>query len=214
MIKLIKSLLVETKAFGFITKVILLTLVVLITCTCSGPRLMLGNQIIEKPIDYSLYSGKLARQINVVTGCAILKTDVLGFHLWHPEKWLIWQPYPLTLDMVYYPSLGQMLRPCSQIRWYPYRLITPSFSNRYKMVWTDQRRSLPTEYQPANSRGVRYSQTNRKKTYKVSTPRSIGRTQVITPTTVRNSNSLYMTNRVNGKGRTTYSTTGVSRKPR
>ena len=25
--------------------------------------------------------------------CATLKTDVSGFHLWHQEKQLIWQPY-------------------------------------------------------------------------------------------------------------------------
>jgi hypothetical protein len=45
------------------------------------------------------------------------------------------------------------------------------------------------------------------------TPPSIGRTPVITPTMGRNSNSSYMMNRGSGKGRTTSSTTGGSRKP-
>jgi hypothetical protein len=42
---------------------------------------------------------------------------------------------------------------------------------------------------------------------------SIGRTPVITPTMGRNSNSSYMMSRGSGKGPTTSSTTGGSRKP-
>ena len=74
------------KVFGFITKVKLLTLLVLITCTCSGVKLMLGNQTLENQIDYSLYSGKLAKQIQDATECATSKTVVLDSLLWHPEK--------------------------------------------------------------------------------------------------------------------------------
>ena len=214
MITLIKNLLVETKAFGSIIKAWLLTLLVLILCTCSGPRLMLGNQTIGKQTDYSLSFGKLAKQTNAVMGCATLRTGVLGFPSWHQERLLIWQPYQVTLDMVYYPSLGQMLRPCSQIRWYPYRLITPSFSNRYRTVWTDQKPNLPTVSQLLSLPVENLPQTKPNRNYRVSTPRSIGRTQVITPTTVKNSNSSYMMNRASGKGLTTSSTTGVLRKPR
>jgi len=59
----------------------LLISLVLITCTCNGQRSMLEHQITEKQIDYSLYFGKHAKQITDVTGCAILKTDGLDFHL-------------------------------------------------------------------------------------------------------------------------------------
>ena len=36
---------------------------------------------------------------------------------------------------------------CLQTRLYPYRLITPSFSNQSRTVWTGQRQNLRTEYQ-------------------------------------------------------------------
>jgi hypothetical protein len=87
-------------------------------------------------------------------------------------------------------------------------------SNPYKMVWTGQRRSSPIEYQPVNSRGVRYSRTNSKKNYRGSTQQSTGRIRVTTPMTARNSNSSYTTNRANGNGRTTSSTTGESQRRR
>ena len=74
------------KVFGFIIKVKLLILLALITCTCSGVRLTLGHQTLEKPIDYFSYSGKLAKQIQDATECATLKTVVLDSLSWHPEK--------------------------------------------------------------------------------------------------------------------------------
>ena len=160
MTTLIKSLPVGRKVFGFITKVILLTLLVLITCTCSGVRLTLANQTFERQIDYSTFSGKLARQIHDPMGCVTLRTDVLGFHLWPQERWLTWQPYRPTVGMVYYQSPVLMLKPCSQIRWYPYRLTTLSFSSLYRTEWTVPRQSWRTGYRPVNSRGVRSSQTN------------------------------------------------------
>ena len=73
------SLKKEKKVFGIITKAFLLILLVLTTCTCNGQRLMLGNQTLEKQIDYSIYSGKLVKQIQDATECAILKIDVQGF---------------------------------------------------------------------------------------------------------------------------------------
>ena len=38
---------------------------------------MLGNQTLEKQIDYSIYSGKLAKQIQDAMECVTLKIDVL-----------------------------------------------------------------------------------------------------------------------------------------
>ena len=214
MITSIMNLLVEKKVFGFITKAFLLTLVVLITCTCSGLKLTSGHQTFGKQIDYSLFSGKLVKQIHDPMGCVTLRTGVPGFLSWPQERWLTWQPYQVTLGMVYYPSLDLMPRRCSQIRWFQYPLITPSFSSRSRTVWTGPRQNSPSVSQPVNLPDVSLPQPQ-PKPYRSSrdwTPPSTGRTPVITPTMGRNSNSSYMMNRGSGKGRTTSSTTGGSRK--
>ena len=82
MTTLIKNLSIEKKVFGFITKALLLTLLVLITCTCSGPRLMLGSQTFEKPIANFSYSGQPVLQTIDVTVCPISRIDVQVFRLW------------------------------------------------------------------------------------------------------------------------------------
>ena len=70
---LIENLPDAKKAFGFATKVVVLILLALIICTCSGPRLMLGSQTFEKQTDYSSYSGRHERQIKDVLELATLK---------------------------------------------------------------------------------------------------------------------------------------------
>ena len=201
------------KAFGSIIRMWLLTLLVLTICTCSGPKLMLGNQILGNQTDYSTYSGRLARPIIGRMECATLKIDDLDFHLWHPGSVLIWQPYQATLGLEYYQSLDQMRRRCLRTRWYRYRLITPSFSNQFRTVWTGQRQSLRTEY-PRRSTPVRSSRTTRRlENSTVSTPRSTGRIPVTTRTTVRNSGYLSTTRAANGNVRRTSSTTGGLQKP-
>ena len=80
---LTKSLKEGKKVFGLITKIILLTLLALTTCTCGGQKLMLGNQTLGNQTDYSLYSGKLAKQTQEATECVTLKTDDQDFVLWH-----------------------------------------------------------------------------------------------------------------------------------
>ena len=202
------------KGFGFITKTSLLILLVLITCTCSGPRLMLGSQSFEKQIDYSIFSGKLAKQIEDPMGCAILKTEDLGFHLWHQEKLLIWQPYQVMLGTGFYPSLELTQKRCSLIKWYPYRLITHSFLNRYKTVWIGPKPNWHIVYPPVNLPVKKYSRVKGPRSSQDWTQRSTGRTQVTTPTTVRSSRSSYTTNRENGNGRTTSLTIGELRKRR
>ena len=177
-------------------------------------KIDVGKPTFVKQTDYSTFSGKLVKQINDPMGCVILKTDDLVFPLWLQERQLIWQPYQVTLDLVYYPSLGLMRKRCLPTRWYPYRLITPSFSSRYKMVWTDQRRNLPTEFQHQSLQDGTSQVPINPKPYKVLTQPSTGRTQVITPMMERNLNSLSTMNQVNGKGRTTSSTTGGLRKQR
>ena len=76
---LMKSLRDVKKVFGLKTKALLIILLALTICSCSGPKLMLGQQTIGNQTDYSLYSGKLAKQMYGVTECAILRTDGQGF---------------------------------------------------------------------------------------------------------------------------------------
>jgi hypothetical protein len=47
---------------------------------------MLGHQILEKPIDYSLYSGKLAKQTLDAMECVTLKTVGLDSLSWPQER--------------------------------------------------------------------------------------------------------------------------------
>ena len=111
-----KSLIVVKKVFGSLIKISLLMLLALTTCTCSGVKLMLGQQIIGNQTDYSLYSGKLARPIKDVTVCATSKTDGLVFHSWHQVKLSTKLQYQAMQDSVYCQSQVLTRKKCLQIR--------------------------------------------------------------------------------------------------
>src|SRR6056300_1737946 len=116
---LIENLPDAKKDIGFITRIYLLILLVLITCTCSTPKLMLGNQIIEKQIDYSLYSGKLVKQIKGATECVTLKIDGQVLVLCPALKQYI-KPQLLQMPgLVYYQSLDRMQKKCLPIKSFP-----------------------------------------------------------------------------------------------
>ena len=72
-----KNLSVEKKVLVSTITAVLYILLVLITCTCSGQRLILERQILEKQTDSSLYFGKHVKQMQDVTVCATSKTDDL-----------------------------------------------------------------------------------------------------------------------------------------
>ena len=109
------------KVFGLLTKISLLTLLVLTTCTCSGLRLTSDYQILENQIDYSIYSGKPAKRIQDRTVFVTLKIDALDFHSCRREKQLIQLRYLQTLDSAYYPNQGLMLKKCLRIKLYQFR---------------------------------------------------------------------------------------------
>ena len=209
---LIKSLQGVKKVFGLKTKTYLLILLVPIICTCSGPKLMLGNQTFEKQIDYSLYSGRHARPISGLMECVILKTVDQGFPLCPRLRPSILQLYPRIHGTEYCPNRVPMLNRCSQIRLSQYRLITHFSSNQYRTEWTGQKPNSHRESPPQSLHVRNLTQTKRSKRSQVLIPQSTGRIQATTRTMVRNSNSSSTTNRVNGKGRTTSSTTGGLRK--
>ena len=120
-------------------------------CTCSTPKLMLGNQIIGKQTDYFLYSGKHAKQIKGVTECATSRIDGLDLALCHQRKLLTKLQLHQMLDLEYYQNPVVMLKKCSQIKWYQYQSTIRSFSNQYKTGWTDQNQNWHTGYQHPNS---------------------------------------------------------------
>ena len=138
----------EKTVTGSIIRVWILTLLVLTLCTCSGPRLMLGSQTLGSQTDYSIYSGKLAKQTKDVMVCAISRTDVRDFHSWRLGRQLTWPPYQATHGLGYCPNLAPMQRKCSQIKLYPLVLTSRFSLNQYKTVWTGQRPNLPIVYPP------------------------------------------------------------------
>jgi hypothetical protein len=176
----------EKKVFGLITKVFLLILLVLTTCTCAGRRLMLGSQTLENQIDYSIYSGKLVRQMQDHMGCVILRTDDQAFHLCPHQNSCIQLPPHVTHVTEYCQKLGQMLRRCLPTRSYRYRSTIPSFSNPSRTVWTDRKPNLPIESQPPNSPERNLTPIKPPQNWKALIPPLTGKTQGTTPTMVKN----------------------------
>ena len=134
---------------------------------------------------YLFWEG-LQGRYNGVMECVILKTDDQVSLSWHQARLLIRQQYPPIQDLAYYQSLGQMQRKCLLIRSYPYQLITPSFSNQSKTVWTGRKRNLRTEYQRPNLPVKNLTTMRNSRRSQVSTQRSTGRTRGTTRTMVKN----------------------------
>ena len=160
MIILIKNLLEEMKVFGFIITICLLTLPALTTCTCNGQRSTLEHRTTESQIDYFLYSGKLAKQIQDAMECATLKTEDLDFLSCHQRNLLIKQQFLQMLDSAYCLNQELMPKKCLQIKLYQYPLITLSFLNRSRTVWTDLKLNWLIEYQLQNSQEESLSLTS------------------------------------------------------
>ena len=201
---LTKSLNAAMKAFRSLTKVILLILLALITCTCSGLKLTWAPQISGNQIDFSLYSGKHVKPINDVMVCATSKIDGLVFHSWHHRNSLIKQRYLPTHVLEYYQSQEPTLKKCLPIKLYPYQLTTHSFSNPYKTVWIGQKQNWHTGYQRQNLRGESLIRAKGRRSSKGSTQRSTGRTRVTTHMTVKSSSYLPTMNQVSGSVQITF----------
>ena len=210
MIILTKSLKDVKKAFVSITKVFLAILLGLIICTCSGQKLMLATRNSEKPIESFSYFGKPVNLIPDPMECAISRIEDRDFLLWPHQNSYTKQQYLVIRGTGYYQRLERMRRKCLQTRWYQYPLTTHSFLNRYRTVWIVPRRNLHIVYPLKSLQGGKLIRMNKSRNLSGSIRRSTGRIQVTTPTMGRNSNSLRTTNRVNGRGQTTYSTTGES----
>ena len=183
---LMKSLTGARKVFGFIIKTSLLILLVLITCTCSGPKSTLDNQTLGNRTDYSIYSGKPARPIIDVMACATLRIDDLDSLLWLPVRQLTKQQYLQIRALEYCPSLDLTRKKCLQIKLSQYQLTTRSSSSRYRMEWTAQKPSSPTGSRLLNLQEESLSQMQRQKKSQGLIPQSTGKIREITRMTGKN----------------------------
>ena len=147
-----KNLIEEKQVTGLLIKGWILILLVLITCTCNGQRLMSGYQTSGNQIGYSTYFGKPVKQINDRTAFVTLRTDVLDFHSCRREKQLTRLQYRQTQDSVYYLNRDKTRRKCLQTKLYQSRSTTHSFLNPSKMVWIVPKRNWHIEYPLPNLR--------------------------------------------------------------
>ena len=131
---------------GITTRVSLLILLVLITCTSNGQRLMSDTLTLEKPIDYSLFFGKRVKRMTEVMECAISKTDAQAFLLWHRAKQSTLPQYLPMHATGYCLNLVPMRRKCSRIKLSRFRSTILSSLNQSKMGWTDPKQSWLIEY--------------------------------------------------------------------
>ena len=138
------NLKLEKKGFRSIIMVTLLTLLVLTTCTCNGPRLMLGPQSSGNLTDYSTFFGKPVRPTVDVTVYATSRIDGLGLASWHHQRLLARQRYQAMLDLEFYRRRVLMQKRCLPTKLYPYPRTIRSSSNRYRTGWTGRRPSLRT----------------------------------------------------------------------
>ena len=151
MITSIKNLLVEKKVFGFITKVKPTYLTGTHYMYLQWSKIDVGKPDFRESNRLFFIFWEACKADSRSYGMCYLKNRRSGFSFMASGE--VVNLATISSDspgMVYYPSLVLMLKPCSQIRWYPYQLIIPSFSNRYRTVWTDQRPSLPTVSQQVN----------------------------------------------------------------
>ena len=178
-----------------------------------GQRSTWDHQILGRQTESFTTFGRRARQIGDLMECATSRIDGLGLALWRPQRLLTWQQLPRTLDLVSYLRLEQMQRRCLQTRLYPYQSIIHFSSNPYKTVWNDRRRSFPIRYRQEDLPETPSKRPIvRRNLGRGSIQQSIGRTRETTRMMERNYNSSSTTNRANGRGRTTYSTTGGSQR--
>ena len=146
----IKNLNVVRKVTFIITRVFLIISLGLTTCICNGQKSTWVLPTTGNRISYFSTSGKHVKLIADVMGCAILKTDDLGFRSWLQQSSLTPPQCRQIQDLGSYQKLGLMPRRCLRIKSYPYLLTIRFSSSRSKMVWIVLKQSSPTGYQLLN----------------------------------------------------------------
>ena len=181
-----------------------------------GQRSTWDHLILDRRTEYFTTFGKRVRLINEATECATLRIDDLDLALWRLQRQSTWQLPLRTQDLGSYLRLERMLRRCSRTRLYPFQSTTRFSSNQYRTEWNVPKQNYPTRFLPKDLPEIplRKPIKKKKKDWEQAwIPRSTGRTRATTRTMGRNYNSSSTTNRANGRGPTTSSTTGGSRKP-
>jgi len=181
-----------------------------------GQRSTWDHLILDRQTGYFTTFGRRVKLINGATECATLRIDDLDLALWRLQRQSTWQLPLKTQDLGSYLKLERMLRRCSQTRLYPFQSTIHFSSNQYRTEWNVPKQNYPTRFLPKDLPEIplRKPIKKKKKDWEQAwTPRSTGRTRATTRTMGRNYNSSSTTNRVNGRGPTTSSTTGGSRKP-
>ena len=181
-----------------------------------GQRSTWDHLILDRQTGYFTTFGRRVRLINGATECATLRIDDLDLALWRLQRQSTWQLPLRTQDLGSYLRLERMLRRCSQTRLYPFQSTIRFSSNQYRTEWNVPKQNYPIKFLPSDLPEIplRKPIKKKKKDWEQAwTPRSTGRTRATTRTMGRNYNSSSTTNRANGRGPTTSSTTGGSRKP-
>ena len=180
-----------------------------------GQKSTWDHLILDRQTGYFTTFGRRVRLINGATECATLRIDDLDLALWRLQRQSTWQLPLRTQDLGSYLRLERMLRRCSQTRLYPFQSTIRFSSNQYRTEWNVPKQNYPTRFLPNDLPEIplRKPEKKKKNWEKAWIPRSTGRIQGTTRTMGRNYNSSSTTNRVNGRGPTTSSTTGGSRKP-
>ena len=182
--------------------------------TSTGQKLMWDHQILDRQIGYFSTFGKLARLIPDPMECAILRIGDPDLALWPHLSASTRLQLQQTLGLGYYLKLEQMLKRCSQIKWYQYRPIIPFSLSQSRTVWNVPKQNSRIKYPQEDSHETRYDPPDpfKRKRRMDWIPLSTGRTPGTIPMMGRSYNSSSMMNRVNGRGPTISSTTGGSPK--
>ena len=185
-----------------------LILLALITCTCSGPRLMWGDQIIGKRTEFSSSFGKHAKPMQEHTGCVTLRIEDRDLVLCPVPRQSI-RPQALLMPVLAYSVKQElMLKRCLQTRLFQYPLTIHSFLSQYRTEWTVPRLNSRIVSPPQNLPVSPSLPKRPEKNLKGLTQQSTGRIQETTHMMGRNLGSSYTTNQGNGRGQIISSTTG------
>ena len=179
-----------------------------------GQRSTLDHLILGRQTEFFTTFGRRARLIKDLTECATSRIDGLGLASWRHQRQSIWQPLPRTLDLAFYLKLERMQRRCLQTRLYPFQSTTRFSSNQYRTEWNVPKQNYPIKFLPKDLPEIPYKKpVKKRRSWEPDwIQQSTGRTRETIRTMGRNYNSSSTTNRVNGRGPTTSSTTGGSRK--
>ena len=103
---------------------------------------MLGNQTLEKQTDYSIYSGKLAKQIQDVYGMCYLKNRRSGFSFMASGETVNHATISVDARFGILSKSGPDAKKMFTDKVVPISVNYPFSLNQYKTVWIGQKQNL------------------------------------------------------------------------